>query len=605
MKKLIFLLVILNSIASLTYFYYVLISNHSISNISPYFYYQKSKKQLEYTPNKEYLINNNLAQYSSYIIIDKDENKKNTLYRIEALVQFNYKYIKNFGSKDNFKCVLKLIKFINGNMTEEFLEIEASESPKFYWNSNKKFIFQFDPSRFKTYTSHFDLKKVVVAVIWKNDYDSTLDQNSFYLESVAGRVVLSYSLIKFQKPTIIKSLDQRLASVSFCVHYTYAIPSQIINWIDYHLSFGVREIMIYDGMENKNLTKYLNANYGDDARILIIPYNISLKDLCDKETLLQQLDNLKISVKNLLIKLCEEFYDNEFRDRLNWRSKHEQLTVNDCFTVMKNKHEFIGYYDLDEFVYPRTLDNLNYLYETANIYSCSNKKEVCNASPFNYQTEILEANHFYNYLHSLIQKYRNGREINKLSSISFSHAALIPSIDIEIKLINDLNLIIKQIENPDTSSTTFPLKIFVNEPPFVNQGHFFLIEKNDVDYIKYLYKSYNSLIPCAQEGFLKLIDTKKFDNSLVRYFYYLTEPNERMGKTIHYYKNVKSLFVHYAEESSEDHWLLSPSQFHGHFISHYRMFPKQKRQNFTGSIRKLNIDFEYIFFLLKKFTNFC
>jgi hypothetical protein len=28
-------------------------------------------------------------------------------------------------------------------------------------------------------------------------------------------------------------------------------------------------------------------------------------------------------------------------------------------------------------------------------------------------------------------------------------------------------------------------------------------------------------------------------------------------------------------------------------------------RNFSGSIRKLNIDFEYVFFLLQKYTNFC
>ena len=78
-----------------------------------------------------------------------------------------------------------------------------------------------------------------------------------------------------------------------------------------------------------------------------------------------------------------------------------------------------------------------------------------------------------------------------------------------------------------------------------------------------------------------------------------------MGKAIHYYKNVKSLFVHFAQDYNQDSWSFSPSAYNGHFLTHYRKIPKEKRKNFTGTIRKLNIDFEYLFFLLKNFTKFC
>jgi hypothetical protein len=77
-----------------------------------------------------------------------------------------------------------------------------------------------------------------------------------------------------------------------------------------------------------------------------------------------------------------------------------------------------------------------------------------------------------------------------------------------------------------------------------------------------------------------------------------------MGKSIHYYKNVKSLFVHFAEEMSEDHWSFEPLADHGHFISHFRSTSKKKK-NYTGSVKKLNIDFEYTFYLLKNFSYFC
>jgi hypothetical protein len=600
MKKLLFSLIVINAIASLAYFYYILHSK--IHLVSPQYVFslnQARLRYLEFISNKEYLINNNLAQFSSYIIID---GKRETMYRIEALVQFNFKYIKDFGPKNNFKCVLKLVQYKNGNLSEEVLEIESTESPKFYWKLNKKLIFNLNPTQFKTYTSHFDLKKILVAIIWVNDYDSKLDKINFDLENVTFPVVLPYSFIKFQKPTIIKTLDQRLPSVSFCVHYSYAIPSQLTNWINYHLSFGVREIMIYDGMENNNLTKYLKSNYNNDDRITIIPYKISLTDLCNESVLLKQLENIQPLAKKLLLKLCNEFYEHEFLDRINWRGKHEQLTANDCYTVLKEKHEFIGYYDLDEFIYPRSFDNLEDFFKKSKIYSCDNltRQAICNLEPLSFKNDYSKTDHLYNYLHSLIDKYSNGRDINKLGSISFLHAATIMPNNVEKKLIEDLRLVIET-----KNSSLFPIKVFLNEPPFINQGHLFSVEIEDIDYVKYLYKAYDSFIPCAYEGYLKQIDDKIIDKSLVRNIYYLTEANERMGKSIHYYKNVKSLFVHYAEEKSEDHWSFQPSVYHGHFMTHYRKTPKQKRQNFTGSIKKLNIDFEYVFFLLKNFTSFC
>ena len=47
-------------------------------------------KNVDYTPNYKYMVNNNIAQYSLYIIIDREEinNLTNT---IVALILYNYK----------------------------------------------------------------------------------------------------------------------------------------------------------------------------------------------------------------------------------------------------------------------------------------------------------------------------------------------------------------------------------------------------------------------------------------------------------------------------------------------------------------------------------
>ncbi len=61
----------------------------------------------------------------------------------------------------------------------------------------------------------------------------------------------------------------RLKTVSSCVHFAYTQVPYLKQFIDLHLSFGVREIRIYDALEKRTLTKYIKSIYGDDERIRI------------------------------------------------------------------------------------------------------------------------------------------------------------------------------------------------------------------------------------------------------------------------------------------------------------------------------------------------
>jgi hypothetical protein len=140
--------------------------------------------------------------------------------------------------------------------------------------------------------------------------------------------------------------------------------------------------------------------------------------------------------------------------------------------------------------------------------------------------------------------------------------------------------------------------------PRKNLGHTFVIQIDDVDYIKYLYNAYISLIPTINEKFLRNIDS--FDESFIRYFYYATEYREREKKLVFYYKNVNSFYIHYAASTAKTSWTIFRSTFSGHTSQHFRKdFSFALEKNVTSSIRKLGIDFEYIFFLLKNHTNFC
>jgi hypothetical protein len=58
-----------------------------------------------------------------------------------------------------------------------------------------------------------------------------------------------------------------------------------------------------------------------------------------------------------------------------------------------------------------------------------------------------------------------------------------------------------------------------------------------------------------------------------------------MGKCIHYYKNVKSLFHHYAVDEAKGHWSFHAPESDGYFLSHFRVdFDVFFKENFSGSI---------------------
>jgi hypothetical protein len=376
----------------------------------------------------------------------------------------------------------------------------------------------------------------------------------------------------------------------------------LVNWFDYHLSSGIKEIVVYDSMEDKKLTQVLKEKYGEDERISIIPYNIAFNNLCDESILFDQFrnSNIHFKIKEYLIKSCKEFYNDEFLERYEWRYMHEEITGNDCFTFLREKHEFIAYYDFDEFVFTRQMGLISDFYDKNIIYSCNNesKNSICDLNLFRHK----KGDHFYTYLQNLIETERKGRDVDKLGSIKFLHALYMP-YKIANKLIKDMGLLIEKIETHENSfSSLFPLYLYVSVEPY-NAGHLFSVDIHDLEYIKYLHKAYNTFMSCVNELYLN--NSINLDGNLKNYLYYVTESTERAQKEIHYYKNIKSVFHHFSEEKSKDTWNVLPSIYNGHFLAHFRSKLVYGDLNVTGSIQKLNVDFEYMFYSLKHFTLFC
>jgi fatty acid-binding protein DegV len=123
----------------------------------------------------------------------------------------------NYGGKENYKCIFKTSK-------ANYLRLEATEIQTFIRvNMSMKIVFELN----KEITKEVDLNEAVLAVIWQKDYDEKLDLNEFKTtesNNYKKIIVLPFSLIKFQKPTIIKPVEPRLPSIGFCVHYIYSFP---------------------------------------------------------------------------------------------------------------------------------------------------------------------------------------------------------------------------------------------------------------------------------------------------------------------------------------------------------------------------------------------
>ena len=560
------------------------------------------KKQ--YSLNNNFMINNNIAQYSSYIIIDKDKSK-NTICTIETFIQLDHRYLNNYGEKENFKCLLKIVENVNNSIVEEeVIELEVSESPKFNWNFNKKLIFNFNLEKSITYSIdsvNFDFSKILVAVIWKKGFNKELNLNSFNdkAEKIWSEfAVLPYELIKYQIPTIIKINQPRLPSVGLCAHYVYKLPRYLLSWIDIHLSVGVNGIRIYDGTIENDIQKTIESKYGNDKRISVMPCKIGFNHICSEEVLFKQFNTSIIpkAFKDHLKNTCNNFFISTFTDPVQFRWRFEQITGNDCFSILSKKHEFIAYCDLDEVFRPRSLD-----FYDKNIFELTNGNSLKTTCPLN-PMKTNQENALYNYVTYLIEIYRGGRNLENFSSMRFMHSLYLVPSDGEKKFISDLGDFIEQFDNGKVVNFPFSLQL---KNPTLAKYRMIIIEKENMDYVRYLYKSYNNYVSTISDYFLKNITN--IDENLIRYFYYMENDKENT-KEIHYYKNVKSVYHHHSEEVEKGSWMFIVNNSKGEFFAHYRESVShfyEEDIKHQISITRLKIDFEYILFLLKKYSNFC
>jgi hypothetical protein len=467
----------------------------------------------------------------------------NTL-KIQSIIHVNYQYISN--STNIFACKIKSIKT---NYTAVF---RASEVIELAEPESKKITCKIQ------LMENIDLNELVIAVVRKGDFGDSKPSFPKYM-------------LNFQIPKIINVLKNKIPQVGLCVQFVYNKPEMFESWLKIQNDIGIAEIVLHDSTDDRSLNNYVDSKY-----VEIRPYNINYTDICRKDLLnFNDQDSL-----NIYLKTCNIFFDREFADKYALRGKHDHMSSNDCYITMSQKYEFVALYDLDEVIYTRSLNSQNMTL----VESCKNSSSICQLKPFSMK--------IYDYLNKLIE---NEEDKNKLSAIVFDHAFYLLSYDMEIKLMDNLkNFILNGTQK-------YPSKIFLEYKSQL--VHEFIIEKTDLDYIKNLINLHDTL-SCLYKDSIDNITTINHD--LKRFLYYVTELDERFPKSIHYTNNVQAVFTHFPLVATPDSVEFVPNYINGHVLSHYRKeMPDSYEKVFKGTIRKLNVDFEYSLYLLKNYTNLC
>ena len=531
----------------------------SITNVS----FQKS-----FFKNYHWMFNNNVMQYSSYIFLNQESRSVS----IKGLISVNWDSLSDeeFSSSDFF-CSIMSIK------TSKYIEIPATDIIHLIHRKPKIIECNFDK------LDLINIDDISVAIIRYDDFDNSISSSI----SSKKRRVLPYFMVNYQIPSIKKVPNEKINNIAICVQFTYNLSPFIYDWVKIHEKLEVKQIVIYDSIINDSLTKYIENNNLNKI-VEVRPYFFYENKTCSLKRLHWYKNNEFNNFDDVVYKdICFSFANNVKFDLNNFDSRliHEDLSANDCYLTERNKFEFVALYDYDEFIFPRRFDSNEYLKD---INSCNDPK-IC--------SKDLYTSSLYEYIIKL-HAHNTNDNISNLSSIYFD-AGLYLHLDYNI-----YNFVFKLFDNIKEKNL---LNETINLSLDNKTDHQILINQIDIEYVEELVKKWNINL-CLSKKF----DSKKNINIypvLSRFIYLILEVKEniqRPFKCVHYTNNVITIYTHerfhYAGNTHE----IIANIDSGHFLSHFRQDSTEHIQrNINSSITKLRIDFEYMNFLIKNFTNYC
>ena len=501
-----------------------------------------------YYENSKWMYNSNIMQYSAYVIV-KGENS----FQIESNFFLNY-------ATENIICLARLLR------SERTLVLDVKRLYSTVSRIAKKISCELNINH-----NEIRLDEIGIAVIIADEYSND-DQNGKF----------PYSMINYQIPEIIEVREPRLPDVGLCINYVSNAYQGIYNWVELHKQFKIAEIIMHDGSPEKSLKRLLNNKF-DSNFLNIRDYNLNYYEICESDQIKSFVKNFPTFSSNYM-QTCKFFHQSWFAQIDPFDNHHNHLSPNDCYSRLSYKYEFVALYDLDELIIPRSYDPLQII-KSKEIYECEKKnKLLINLNPI--------STSMYDYIKRVVKENFN-YDISKLRSIGFFHGAYLLPNNVENKIMNRIQEISSKI-NTNSLTETFPIRI--------NFGFELVITEDDKDYVVYLNKLYKEFT-CYYDKYLSKI--ANFDKSLIRYLYFMTGPEIRLPKSIHYSKNVQILFTHDAHAYNSDSFILYPPWNQSHINSHFRADLQPFFYGGEASIRDFSFDFEYSYFLLKNYTNFC
>ena len=267
-------------------------------------------KELFYS-NNNWMFNINIMQFSSYIII-KEANNRN----IEGMV-----YVNGDPNEQQLACLL-----YSSTGLQKPIILKVKNMYKAAVPYVRKIVCEFEE------TSDFNLKEIVSAIIFENDFDMNENDASKYPRGI----------INYQIPDIITVQEPRIKDVGVCLQFVSRVYPGIYNWVKLHKDFKAAELVMYDGSSDRSLKYILKSNFTDFCETR--EYKIRENEICDVNTIRSYKEKFPNYFQQYRDK-CSECFHNTIS--LN-DGNHNHLTANDCYIKLNYKYEFVTLYDLDE-----------------------------------------------------------------------------------------------------------------------------------------------------------------------------------------------------------------------------------------------------------------
>jgi hypothetical protein len=389
-------------------FFYILYYTYNSGEKNYSIYLNESRNNIV---NAEWIINRNVMQYSSFMLVDNTVS----VVQMEYLVLFNdvhwyLYYYYNVRCLAIYKPSQKLYIYrVDRIARTEFMDID--DKKRYLWKIRCKSDINFDS----------------LSTDWRL---ALVDQNDFDLhDSSASNEKLNSNYVIFQVPRVYDISKSKKPAIVHCIHWLRDLNqvrlAQFLNWLSIQKQIGVDTVRVYSPNMNTETKDKIYEQFSKDF-IQIVHYPVDYELVCAKHILNHQTQPNNALYKQLHVE-CRNAFEQYFNlTRAYTSNAHERINTNDCYTHFQHDYEYVTNYDVDELIMPRT-------HKTRD----TTIRVECNQSFSNYSVQIKQIR-LYDYVHMLFQKYTK----SSTASLFFEHVLFISNLSVTIEPENG-NILVK------------------------------------------------------------------------------------------------------------------------------------------------------------------